>query len=461
MVDSGRSAAAEASGVGTLPAMRAFPHSIDSERAVLGGVLLEPEALYRVLEVLGEDDFYKDSHRRLFRTMTQLAAESRPVDPLTVSERLAEELDGMGGFSWLVALPEAIPSTANITHYAEIVKSKALLRRLLQVASEIEDRVHTARDDVSEVLDFAEKAVFEVSEFRSTRSIARLSEVVDATLAQIERLYEDRKSVTGVPSGFEELDRMTAGFQPGDLIILAARPSMGKTALSLNVAQNAAIHKGHGIAYFSLEMGKEQLAMRLLCSEARINAHKLRTGHLGDAEWPRLIEAVEVFHQKDNIFIDDTPALSIMEMRSKCRRLKAEHGIDMVMVDYLQLMSAGQHMDSREREISTISRGLKALAKELKVPVIALSQLNRSLEQRSDKRPMMSDLRESGAIEQDADVIMFIYRDEVYHENSEDKGVAELIIGKQRNGSIGTARLAWLNEFTRFENLAPDHFGGI
>ncbi len=439
---------------------RVFPHSLEAERAVLGGVLLDPEAIHRVSEALSEEDFYKESHRLLFRAMAAQARSGSPIDVLTLSERLGEDLSRVGGFTALAMLTDAIPSTANLSSYCDIVKQKSLLRQLLRTAQDIEEQVYQGPSEVSEVLDFAERSIFQLSEFRTARQVARLSVVVDEAFAHIQKLYESGKSITGVPTGFEDMDRMTAGFQPGDLIILAARPSMGKTAFSLNIAQNAAIRYGRPVAYFSLEMGREQLVMRLLCSEARINAHRLRTGQLRQEEWPKLMEAIELFYTKDNVFIDDTAQLTITEMRSKCRRLKAEFGIDLIMVDYLQLMSGGQNVNSREQEVSAISRGLKALAKELKVPVVALSQLNRSLESRSDKRPMMSDLRESGAIEQDADMIMFIYRDEVYNENSPDKGVAEIIIGKQRNGSVGTMRLAWLNEFTRFENLAPD-YGGL
>jgi len=431
------------------------PQNIEAEQSVLGSILLENEALPKALEILKPDDFYREIHRQIYRVMIELFEKNEPPDLITLTELLKRKskLEEIGGASYLADLAEKMPTAANIEYYARIVRQKAILRNLIHSATEIASKATTAQEDVEDILDFSEKTIFSIAESQIKPSFYPLKEILKSTFKDIEKLYEKKQLVTGVPSGFYDLDAMTSGFQPSDFIIVAGRPSMGKTAFCLNVAQHAAGETKIPIAIFSLEMSKEQLSLRMLCSEARVDNHKLRSGFIAESEWGKLAMAAGKLAETV-IFIDDTPGITVFEMRAKARRLKAEHGLGLVIVDYLQLMSGSRtRSDSREQEISEISRSLKALAKELNVPVIALSQLNRRVEDRVDKRPHMADLRESGAIEQDADVIIFIYREEVYHPDSEEaKGKAEVIIGKQRNGPTGEVRLAFRNEYTRFEN---------
>ncbi len=438
------------------------PQNIEAEMSVLGGILLENEALNKALEMITPDDFYRDSHRKVFSAIIALSERSEPVDLVTLTGELqkAGGMDQVGGTSYLATLVDYVPTAANIVYYCRLVKEKAMARRLIHVATEIATEGYEGAD-MELTLDKAEKAIFELAENRDTPSYTPVKSILKDTFIAIEQLYERKEMITGVPTGWKDLDEMTAGMQAGDLVILAGRPSMGKTASALNIVEYASIFSEKPVPslVFSLEMGKEQLVQRLLCSVARVDASRLRTGHLGDSDWPKLTEAADKLSQAQ-MFIDDTPSISVLELRSKARRLKAEHGLGLIMIDYLQLMR-GSNPESRQQEISEISRSLKALAKELKVPVIALSQLNRSLENRTDKRPIMADLRESGAIEQDADVIMFVYREAVYCEacrkrdNSCDKDHArdaEIIISKQRNGPIGTVHLTFRGEYTRFEN---------
>jgi len=428
------------------------PQNLEAEQSVLGAILLENEALPKSLEIVRPEDFYRESHRQIFQAMIELFEKNEPPDLITLTEHLRKKtkLEEIGGASYLASLSDAIPTAANVEYYARIVKEKSVLRKLIHTATEIAGRGYLDQGDVSELLDFAEKSIFDITEDQIKASIYPLKEVLKTSFKAIEALYNKKELITGIPTGFPELDQLTSGFQASDLIIIAGRPSMGKTAFCLNVAQNAAYESKVPIVIFSLEMAKEQLAIRMLCSEARVDSHKLRSGFLAQSDWGKLTMAVGKLAES-KIFIDDTAGISVLEMRAKSRRLKAEHGLGMVIVDYLQLMKGRSTIDSREQEISDISRSLKALAKELKVPVIALSQLNRRVEDRSDKRPQLADLRESGAIEQDADVIIFIYRDEVYNPDTEYKGTADIIIGKQRNGPTGDIRLAFIDKYTRFE----------
>lgn len=442
------------------------PQSLEAEMSILGGILIDNDAINRVLEILVPEDFYREAHRKLFGAMLELSERREPCDLITLTDTLKRRgnLDTCGGASYLATLIDYVPTAANISYYCKIVKEKALNRRLISVATEIVTRGYEEQGDVNEMLDGAQKALFDLAENKLRPQYYPVRDVIKDTFKLLEALADKKEAITGVPTGYIDLDHMTAGFQPGDLIIIAARPSMGKTTLALNIASHASAESREKVAsvIFSLEMGKEQLVMRFLSSLARVDAGRMRTGHFLDSDWQRLQEAASKLHKAD-IFIDDSPAISVLELRSKARRLKSEHNIGLIIVDYLQLMRGGANPESRQQEISEISRSLKALAKELHVPVVALSQLNRSLENRSDKRPMMSDLRESGAIEQDADVIMFVYREAVYCEHCRKKDgsctanherSAEIIIGKQRNGPIGMVELAFMGEHTRFENLS-------
>ena len=436
--------------------LRMAPQSLEAEQAVLGGLLLDSRAWDRIADRLSEIDFYRREHQLIFTAIATLNAESRPADIVTVSEQLgAELLETVGGLSYLGILAENTPSAANIAAYADIVRERSLVRRLIEVVNDIGDKAYQPEGrSAAELLDYAERGVFAISESSTRQGGFRpLKTLLTAAVDRIDTLFRSNSSITGVATGFTDLDNLTSGLQPGDLVIVAGRPSMGKTAFALNIAENAAVGLKLPVAIFSLEMPGEQLAIRLMSSLGRINAHRLRTGKLEDEDWPRLTSAVGMLAEA-SIYIDDTPALTPLELRARSRRLMREHGLGLIVVDYLQLMQASESTENRATEISGITRALKGLAKELHVPLIALSQLNRSLEQRPNKRPVMSDLRESGAIEQDADVIFFIYRDEVYNEESDDKGTAEIIIGKQRNGPIGKTRLTYLGEYTRFENHA-------
>lgn len=431
------------------------PHQIEAEQSLLGGILIDNEGLPSALEVLRGDEFYRDTHRTIFRAIQALFERNEPIDLITVADYLAEknQLETVGGATYLASLAEMVPSATNVQTYARIVNEKALLRRLIQAAHEIMSWCYGGGKSVEEILDVTEAAVFNITENRLRSSYSTLKDVVKKSIEVIESFQENREMVTGVSTHFADLDKLTAGFQQSDLIIIAGRPSMGKTALALNIARNAALRSEVPVGFFSLEMSKEQLAMRLLCSEAMVDSHKIRTGFLSQQECAKMLTAAGNFMDVP-LYIDDTPAISSLELRAKARRMKADRGLGLIVVDYLQLMRSREGTERREQEISEISRSLKALAKELNVPVIALSQLNRKVEERHDKRPQLSDLRESGAIEQDADVIAFIYRDEVYNPSTTEKNVAEIIIGKQRNGPTGRIKLAYMNSYTRFENLA-------
>jgi replicative DNA helicase len=430
------------------------PQNLEAERAVLGAVLMDNDALYTVMEILVPSDFHQPSHRLLFGTMLDLSERGEPIDIVTLADRLRTggNLDKAGGPDYLPTLADEVPTSAGVGNYAKIVKEKSVLRHLIEASTDIVQDCFDSAGEVDELIDEAERRIFAISEQRIRTGFLSMKDIVKSSFKTIESLYEKKEHITGVASGFADIDELTSGFQPSDLVIVAGRPSMGKTAFALNIAQQTSLKEKKTVAIFSLEMAKEQLVMRMLCSEARIDAHRLRSGFLGTTDWPKLSTAAGRLAEA-SIFIDDTPAISSMEMRAKARRLKADKGLDLIIVDYLQLMS-GRRSDSREQEISEISRSLKALAKELGVPVLALSQLNRGVESRQDKRPILADLRESGAIEQDADVIIFIYRDEVYNKETMDKGVAEIIIGKQRNGPVGTRKLTWLDKYTRFEDMA-------
>lgn len=439
------------------------PQNIEAEQSVLGSILLEKGALVKVLEIITPDDFYRDVHKTIFTALVALFEKNEPQDIITVSNILKDwnKLDNAGGPAYLSSLTDIVPVTANIEHYARIIRQKSILRRLIQTSNEIAARCYEEQDDIDTLVDEAEQSIFDISHSKSDRSCQPLSAIIPAAFKNIERLAERKELITGVPTGFHEFDKKTAGLQPSDLIIIAGRPSMGKTALAMNIVQNAALLNKTPVAVFSLEMAREQLAIRLLCSISKVDSHRLRTGFLEDRDWPKLTRACGMLEDAP-VFIDDTAAISVLEMRAKARRLKSEHDIGMVLVDYLQLMQGRSGAERREQEISEISRSLKAMAKELGVPVVALSQLNRSLESRSDKRPQLSDLRESGAIEQDADVICFIYRDEVYNkgEANPNRGIAEINIGKQRNGPTGTFKLTFIDKYTTFENYAAHDVPG-
>ncbi|HSP47330.1 MAG TPA: replicative DNA helicase [Clostridiaceae bacterium] len=436
--------------------LRIMPNNQDAEQSVLGSMILDKNAIAQVLEVLKADDFYRESHKTIFNAVLELFQKDIPIDLVTMSENLrsVDKLESVGGITYITELASSVPTTLNLGSYIKIVSEKSLLRRLIRASTEIMDDSYTMQDEVEAVLDGAEKRIFNIAEKRSSGGFEPLSTILERGFVEIERMFNNKGTTTGVPSPFPELDAKTSGFQRGDMILIAARPSMGKTTLALNLAEHAALRAGKSIAIFSLEMSTEQLAYKLLCSEANVDMLKLRTGELDDKDWENIARASGPLSQA-KIYIDDTAGISVTEMRSKCRRLKLEHGIDMIMVDYLQLMSGSG--ENRQQEVSEISRSIKALAKEMNCPVIALSQLSRAPEQRADHRPMLSDLRESGSIEQDADLVMFLYRDEYYNKDSEDKNIAECIIAKQRNGPVGTVKLAWLGQFSRFARLDAVH----
>ncbi len=444
-----------------LESLKLPPHSLEAEQSILGGLLLDNEAADRIGDVVSEDDFYTDAHRVIYRHIVALASEGKPVDVITLSETLgsAQKLDYVGGLAYLGALVQNVPTSANIRHYAAIVRERSILRQLAATAGEIADSAYNPMGrSAKSVLDDAEAKVLHIAEqgARGQRTYAVLKDLLAGVVDRIETLYnrDDPSDVTGIATGYTDLDRMTSGMQPGDLVIVAGRPSMGKSSLAINIGEHVALELKMPVVVFSMEMGASQLAMRMIGSVGKLDQHKLRTGRLGPDDWERLSSALGRLSEAP-ILIDETPALNSIEVRSRTRRLQKQYGqLGLVIVDYLQLMAAQSAGENRATEISEISRSLKALAKELKVPVMALSQLNRSLEQRPNKRPVMSDLRESGAIEQDADVILFIYRDEVYNPETQEKGTAEIIVGKQRNGPIGTVRLTFLGEHTRFENFA-------
>jgi len=443
--------------------LRVPPHSLAAEQSVLGGLMLDNQCWDNVAEKVSVEDFYRKDHRLIFETVAELAKQDEPFDVITISELLGQrgDLEAVGGLAYLGALAKDTPSAANIQSYASIVRQRSVRRQLIHIGNEISDSgFDTEGREINELLDSAESKVFKIAEqgSKGEKGFESIKDLLGVAVDKITELHESQNSITGVSSGFVDLDGMMSGLQPADLIIVAGRPSMGKTSFAMNLVENVGIQSGMPVAVFSMEMPGDSLAMRMMSSLGRINQHNVRTGQLEDDEWPRMQSSINLLAEA-KIFIDDTAALSPMEVRARSRRLMKEHGqLGLIVLDYLQLMQSPSKSESRVAEISDISRSLKALAKELNVPVIALSQLNRNLEQRPNKRPVMSDLRESGSIEQDADVIIFIYRDEVYNEDSDSKGVAEIIIGKQRNGPIGTCRLSFLGQYTRFENYAGDAF---
>ena len=442
--------------------LRVPPHSIEAEQAVLGGLMLDKRAWEQIADRVSEEDLYRHDHRLIFRSISRLEAADKPFDVVTLSDELSKtnELEAAGGLAYLGQLAKETPSAANIRAYADIVRERSIFRQLIEVGTDIAGSAYNPQGRESkDILDEAERRVFTIAEQgnRGGKGFQGIKQLLTKTVEQIDFLFEQEGTLTGVTTGFKDFDEQTSGLQKGDLVIVAGRPSMGKTTFAMNMAENAAIAQGVPVAVFSMEMPAESLAMRMISSMGRIDQHRLRTGQLNEDDWPRITSAVSLLSEA-KIFVDDTPALSPTELRARARRLKREHGLGLIVIDYLQLMQLGSSSENRATEISEISRNLKALAKELEVPVIALSQLNRSLEQRPNKRPVMSDLRESGAIEQDADVIVFIYRDEVYNQDSPDKGTAEIIVGKQRNGPIGTTRLTFLGQFTKFENFSPEMY---
>ena len=437
--------------------LRSLPYNLEAEQSVIGSMLIDKTAILRVVEVLKGDDFYRDSHKVIFNAIFELYQKDTPIDMITLLEHLrsAEKLDASGGVTYISEISNSVPSTANLSSYIKIVDDKSILRKLIRASTEIMENCYNKQDDVEAVMDIAEQKVFNISEKKNSGDFEPMNTVLERGFLEIERIFNNKGETTGISSGFPELDEKTAGFQKGDMILIAARPSMGKTTFALNLAEYAALRGGKSVAVFSLEMSKEQLAYKLLCSEANVDMTKLRNGNLEDKDWENIAKASGPLAAA-KIYIDDTAGTSVMDMRSKCRKLKMEHGIDMIVIDYLQLMS-GSNSESRQQEVSEISRSIKALAKEMQCPVIALSQLSRAPEQRTDHRPMLSDLRESGSIEQDADLVMFLYRDEYYNNETEDKNVAELIIAKQRNGPVGTVKLAWIGQFSKFARLDVIH----
>ncbi|MFA7097149.1 MAG: replicative DNA helicase [Gammaproteobacteria bacterium] len=445
-------------------ALKVPPHSIQAEQAVLGGLMLDNSAWDHVADRVSEQDFYRRDHRLIFSAIQSLAEQGRPFDVITLSEQLEKthELEEVGGLAYLGMLAKNTPSAANIKAYADIVRERSVLRQLIRVGTDIANSAFQPEGrSPAELLDVAEQRVFEIAEqgARGARGFVSIKELLTQAVDRIDTLFQQDSPITGMPTGFSDFDDMTSGLQPSDLIIIAGRPSMGKTTFAMNIAEHVAIKARMPVAVFSMEMPGEQLAMRMLSSLGRIDQHRLRTGRLDDDDWPRLTSAVGILAEAP-LYIDDTPGLTPTDLRARARRLMREHHqLGLIVIDYLQLMQVPGNKENRATEISEISRSLKSLAKELRVPVIALSQLNRSLEQRPNKRPVMSDLRESGAIEQDADVIVFIYRDEVYDKESPDKGTAEIIIGKQRNGPIGTVRLTFLGQYTKFENFINEVYG--
>ena len=440
-------------------AARVPPHNLDAEVAVLGGLMLDPASWDMVSDIIYPESFYKSAHQKIFAAIQDLQRRNQPIDFLTVSNHLAArgEMGEIGGNDVLYEILNQTPSAANIKSYAEIVAEKYLLRRVISTASEITQEAYDADfEDLSGFLGSIESRIYKLAEKRKTEGLVSSTEIVRQSLERIEELYGLKTAITGVPSGFSDLDRMTSGFNSGELIIIAARPSMGKTAFCLNIAANAAVKSKKRVAFFSLEMGREQLMIRLLATESQLNISDIRTGRIQDAAWPRLIHGASTLAESP-LFIDDTSGISPFEILTKCRRLKSQGGLDMIMIDYLQMMQLKQRVESREREVSEISKTLKGIAKELKVPVVALAQLNRGVEGRSDRRPQLSDLRESGSIEQDADLIMMIYREDYYEkENPEERGVAEILINKQRNGPTGKVKLSFNAHFGQFRDLAPD-----
>jgi len=436
-------------------AIRIPPQNVEAERCVLGAMLIDDEAIGVALEILNSEWFYEEANRQIYQAILSLYNDRKNVDLITLSGKLKDDgrLETIGGQPYLAMLIDMVPTSANVEHYANIVREKGILRMLIKNATQIVGDCYESKADASEVLDQAEKLIFEVADLKHTQQSYHIKDLVKSTIEKIDTLYQRKEHVTGLATGFAEFDRMTSGLQPADLIIIAGRPSMGKSALAASIAEYIGIEFKKGVAFFSLEMSKEQLVQRMLCSQARVDAHKVRSGFLSPSDWPKLTSAAGKI-SASKIFIDDTPAISALELRAKARRLKAHHGIEMIVLDYLQLMRGTTKTDSRQQEISEISRSLKALARELSIPLIALSQLSRAVESRQDHKPQLSDLRESGAIEQDADLVVLLMREEYYNPTEENKGIAEVIIAKQRNGPVGTVKLMFNKEYMRFENLA-------
>lgn len=434
---------------------RVPPHNIEAEQSVIGAIFLEPEAFSTASEILVPEDFYRASHQRIFAAMMHLADRGEPIDIVTVTTYLNDkkQLEEAGGVAYLTQVAESVPTAANIEYYSRIVEEKAILRRLIRTATDIVTTGFEREDEVEDVINEAEKAILEVSSRKNSQGFKSIKDVLIEVYDNIEKLHQNQGDVTGVPTGYRELDRITSGFQNNDLIIIAARPSVGKTAFALNIAQNVAVKTNTNVAIFSLEMGADQLVQRMLCAEGNIDSQRLRSGQLQPEDWEKLAMAMGSLSNA-GIFIDDSPGIRVNEIRSKCRRLKQEHGLGMIVIDYLQLIQgSGKSSENRQQEVSEISRSLKALARELEVPLIALSQLSRSVESRQDKRPMMSDLRESGSIEQDADIVGFLYRDDYYDSESEKENIIEIIISKQRNGPTGTVELAFVKQYNKFVDL--------
>ena len=431
------------------------PQNLDAEMAVLGSMLIDEDAISIAVESLDTDSFYKDTHRKIFAAISELYSGNKAVDLITLSDELKRNgfIDEVGGPSFLAALANSVPTAANINHYVSIVKEKSILRTLINNATRIVSLCYESEGNIDEVVDSAERFIFEVSNRKSQGTYLHLKEIIKDSIETIDRLYQKKAHVTGIPTGFIDFDIKTAGLQASDLIVIAGRPSMGKSALAIGIAEYAGVIEKTPLAIFSLEMSKEQLVQRMLCSHAKVDAHKVRTGYLATSDWPRLTAAAGKLSESP-IFIDDSPAISVMELRAKARRLKAHQDIKLIILDYMQLMRGSANIENRQQEISEISRSLKALARELNIPVIAISQLSRAVEARTDHRPQLSDLRESGAIEQDADVVVLLLREEYYNPSAENQGMAEVIIAKQRNGPVGSLKLAFIKEYTRFENIA-------
>lgn len=442
------------SAIGKIP-----PHNIEAEQAVLGCMLLDADVIPTVSELIKSEDFYRDDHREICEAIIDITERAGPVDIITVSEQLQLRgtLDNIGGLEYLANITGSVPTTANARHYAKIVEEKALLRRLIKAAAEISGMSYGANEEAAFVLDRAEKSIFDILQKRSTTGFTHIKDVLLETFSRLEELYNSKGFITGIPTGFTDLDYKMAGLQNSDLVLIAARPGMGKTAFALNIAQYAAVQKHVPVAIFNLEMSKDQIVNRMLCSEVLVDSHKMRTGKLEDDDWKKIAQALAPLSEAP-IFIDDTPGISVMDIRAKCRRLKLEKNLGLVVIDYLQLMQGRGKTENRQQEVSEISRSLKILAKELNIPVVTMSQLSRGPESRTDHRPMLSDLRESGAIEQDADIVMFLYRDDYYNPDTEKKNVAEVIIAKHRSGSTGTVELRWFGEYTKFANLKRDEY---
>lgn len=437
---------------------RVPPQNIEAEQAVLGAILLDSDALVTAMERVSSDDFYRGSHQRIFEAMIELAQEDEPVDLITLTARLQnkQELEEAGGVTYLSELANAVPTAANVDYYAQIVEEKSMLRRLIRTATQIVSNGYASSEDVGLMLNDAEQRILEISQRRSSSGFVSIRDVLMEVFERVEFLYSHKGGTTGIPSGFHDLDKMTSGFQRSDLIIVAARPSVGKTAFALNIAQNVGVRAKETVAIFSLEMGAAQLVQRMVCAESNVDAQRMRTGFLESDDWEKLTMAIGALSEA-NIYIDDSPGITVADIRAKCHRLKQEKGLGMILIDYLQLISGRGKGDNRQQEVSEISRTLKQIARELDVPVIALSQLSRGVEQRQDKRPMMSDLRESGSIEQDADIVAFLYRDDYYDKETEKKNIIEIIIAKQRNGPVGTVELAFLKNYNKFVSLDRTH----